>query len=108
MPSGRSAAANASRAGPGSERGRAEPLLGHGPEQCDVGEPLPGDRRQLLLHRGRRRIEIGVDRVFAERGQRRLGGSNGSTRSVRAQHDVGAGDRFLAGARRAAAAGSGS
>ena len=107
MPSGCRAAANASAPGPEARAGVPRPFLGHGPEQRDVGEPRTGDRRQLLLHGRRRRVEIGVDRVVAERRQRRLGGRDRGTRGVRAQHDVGARDRLLDRARRAAARGVG-
>ena len=81
--------------GAGGEGGRAEPLLGHGAQQRDVGEPAAGDRCQLLLLRRGGGVEICVDRPVAERGQRSLGDRHGSIRRVGAQHDVSARHRLL-------------
>ena len=104
MPSGSQSGRECLCPGSGGEGRRAEPLLGHGPEQRDVGEPAAGDRGELLLQRRGGGVEIRVDRPVAERGQCGLGSRHGSTRSVGAQHDVGARHRLLRRRRRAAAA----
>ena len=82
----RSRARSANRCAPGPEAsaGVASPRLGHGAEQRDVGEARADDRCQLLLQRGRRGVEVGVD-ALAERGRAQPRRADAATQSPRSR-----------------------
>ena len=81
--------------GPEASAGVPSPLSGTAPSSATSANRSPAIAAELLLQRRGGGVEVGVDGILAERGQRRLGGRYGGTRRVRAQHDVGARDRLL-------------
>ncbi len=96
MPSGPNTSANACAPAPDARAGVPSPRVGHGPEQRHVREACVGpshERRELVLQRRRRRVQVGVDRAGSEVRQRRLGRGERGRRRRQGEHDRASGDR---------------